>query len=140
MVQKPVKNLLSLTRTSVQRLILLMNPARTILVALVGLALTAYASDCMDTASPEQSMQCCQSMSCASHGHTSEDCCKSMQSVHAPFMFSAHTNGGSLMTFAFVVLSAFDGSAELNSSRVLIPVYSHAPPGMGVTTPLPLRI
>jgi len=36
---------------------------------------------------PEQAMQCCNSMPCSSHGHEhSQDCCKTTQAMHRPFV------------------------------------------------------
>ncbi len=120
-----------------------MRKARPILVTLIAVVLAAYASDCSAMASPEQAMQCCQSMGmeCASHGLSAMDCSSSMQSAQAPFVMPAtpsHDSSATLLVFA--VLPAADLPAELNSSGVLLTAQSHAPPIFNLAAPLPLRI
>ncbi|HLY98439.1 MAG TPA: hypothetical protein VKT33_05170 [Candidatus Angelobacter sp.] len=120
-----------------------MRKARPILVALIAVVLAVYASDCSAMASPEQAMQCCQSMGmeCASHGLSAMDCCSSMQSAQAPFVMSAAPSHDSFATLlVFAVLPAENLSAELNSSGELLTAQSHAPPIFNLSAPLPLRI
>src|SRR2546429_280926 len=54
-----------------------------VLIAVLTVALASYALDGVGMTTPEQAMQCCNSMRCPSHGHHGQDCCKSMPSVHA---------------------------------------------------------
>jgi hypothetical protein len=122
---------------------LAMRKVRPILVALIAVILAAYASDCSAMASPEQAMQCCQSMGmeCASHGLSAMDCCSSMQPAQAPFVMPAapsHDSSAALLVFA--VLPAENQSAELSSLGELLTAQSHAPPIVNVSAPLPLRI
>ena len=56
-----------------------------VLIAVLTVALAGYALDGVGMTTPEQAMQCCNSMRCPSHGHHGQDCCKSMPSVHAAF-------------------------------------------------------
>ena len=78
--------LLRLTKACTGPSLLMMSVAKTILVAVAVAALFAYALDCSASVSPEEAIQCCQSMPCSSHGHTGEDCCKTMPGMHAPFV------------------------------------------------------
>jgi hypothetical protein len=57
-------------------------------------ALAAYGSDCLVTSTPDEAMQCCHRMPCSSHGHQhSHDCCKTMPSMHAPFVKADSAHG-----------------------------------------------
>jgi hypothetical protein len=49
--------------------LLRMRFAKPILLAALAVALAAYAFDCGALGTPEQAMQCCNSMPCSSHGH-----------------------------------------------------------------------
>jgi hypothetical protein len=58
--------------------------AKPILLALLVVALPAYAFDCGASTNPERAMQCCNSMRCSSQGHEhSQDCCKTVPTVRA---------------------------------------------------------
>ena len=63
-------------------LFLMWLPRRTLVVALIA-ALAAYALDCVGMTTPEQAMQCCNSMRCPSHDHHGQDCCKTMPTMHS---------------------------------------------------------
>jgi hypothetical protein len=113
---------------------------RPILMAVLVVALAAYAFDCGAMTSPEQAMQCCASMPCAPHGHDGQDCCKSMPSMHAPYMQSAAVHGPSHARTVVAVSTVFD---DLNSTlaEVVTPgMHSHGPPQISPTTLSPLRI
>src|SRR5438270_10051452 len=56
-----------------------------ILVALLGISFSAYGFDCSPIMTPDQAMECCDSMNC-SRGMHGEDCCQTGTSVHAPFV------------------------------------------------------
>ena len=60
--------------------------AKQIVMTVLGIALVAYALDCSAMVTPQHAVECCQSMGCSSQGHTSEDCCKTMPAMHAPFV------------------------------------------------------
>ena len=57
-----------------------------LVIVAIMVALAAYALDCGAITTTELAMQCCNSMPCAPQGHNAQDCCKSMPSMHAPFV------------------------------------------------------
>jgi len=114
--------------------------ARPILVAVLGLAFAAYGFDCSPMTSPDQAMECCDSMNC-SHGMHGEDCCQTAPSVHAPFVQPASMNSVTFAPLGFVVqpasihISSFDHADGLNALRF------HDPPLIvDSSAPLQLRI
>jgi hypothetical protein len=115
-----------------------------ILVAVVVVTLTAYAFDCAGMTTPEQAMQCCNSMPCPSQGHHGQDCCKTMEMAHAPFLqpaslhSSGHGSGFSLHVLA--VLAASVGPIRLESMAIGVAACSHAPPLSYSPPATPLRI
>jgi hypothetical protein len=111
-----------------------------ILLAALAAALAVYAFDCGDPATPEQAMQCCDSMACASHGHHATECCKTMPAMHAPFVQPSSMHGVSHSLLVFAVLSAVDNSLALDFSERLIAAHCHAPPIPNAPASLPLRI
>src|SRR5919108_6252408 len=113
---------------------------RPILLALVAVALAAYASDCLAVSTPEQAMRCCNSMRCSSHGHHGQDCCKRMPTVRAPFVQPSSVHGMSVSPVMFAVMPASAESQGLDFSARIIAAHSHAPPGFCTPTPSPLRI
>jgi hypothetical protein len=66
-----------------------MRLAKPTFLAVLAVALAAYAFDCGATTTPEQAMQCCNSMPCSSHGHHGQDCCKTMVSSQSPSVLPA---------------------------------------------------
>ena len=50
---------------------------------LLTAAVAAYASDCGGMTTPEQAMQCFNSMRCSSHGHHGQEYCKIVAATHA---------------------------------------------------------
>lgn len=114
--------------------------ARPVLIAVMGVALGAYAFDCAPMTDVEQAMQCCDSMDCASHGHHTQDCCQTAPSLHAPFMQAASVHGPA---FAPVVFAALPATAEWpvrQSAAIWIQLSSHGPPGSPLAAQHPLRI
>src|SRR5262249_57818078 len=64
-----------------------MLPARAIFMVVLVAALAAYSLDCFAASTPDEAMQCCDSMPCPQHSHDgSEDCCQTMPSLNAPFV------------------------------------------------------
>jgi hypothetical protein len=116
-----------------------MRHARPILIAVLVVALAAYAFDCGAMTTPEQAMQCCASMSCAPHGHDGQDCCKSMPSMHVPFVQSA-VHGPSRARAVIAVLTAFDDLDSTLAEAVPAGMHSHGPPQISLNTLSPLRI
>src|SRR5712672_1957102 len=117
-----------------------MRLARPIFVAVLTVALAAYAFDCGAAATPEQAMQCCHSMQCSTHGHQAHDCCKTMTEMHAPFVQPSTVHGVSSTTLVFAELPAIDKSHAVNTSNRVIAALCHAPPIRYAPAPLPLRI
>jgi hypothetical protein len=118
----------------------MMRLAKPILLAVLAVTLAAYAFDCGAATTPEQAMQCCNSMSCSSHGHHAQDCCKTMPSMHVPFVQPSSMHGVSYSPLVFAVLPATGKSHPVNSSNPVIAAHCHAPPIRYDPAPLPLRI
>jgi hypothetical protein len=117
-----------------------MIPFRPILVALIAFALAGYAADCSPVVTPDEAMQCCDSMPCASHSaEHSQDCCKTMPSLQAPFVQAPSTQG---LSFSLVVLAlpASPQAVREDSSAHVIATNCHAPPPPDVANSSPLRL
>lgn len=115
--------------------------ARTFLMAVLAVALAAYAFDCgAAMATPEQAMQCCNSMPCSSSSHQGQDCCKTMPAMHAPFVQPSSVNGlqhSLVLVAALATLNEYHG---VNSTARARAEHSHAPPIVYSVSSLPLRI
>jgi len=114
--------------------------ARRVLLAVLTVAVGAYASDCGGMTTPEQAMQCCNSMRCSSHHHHGQECCKTMPAIHAAVGQPPSVQGVSFSPFALGVVRAFAESQSIESSARMIAEYSHAPPASYSPAILPLRI
>jgi hypothetical protein len=104
-----------------------MRTSKTLFVALLALALGAYAFDCGGMTTPQEAMRCCHAMSCSSRSHHGQDCCKTMTATHVPFLqaASAHVNPSANVLLA---ISAADPVPH-ESGATWQPVFrSHAPP------------
>src|SRR5215469_3946562 len=111
-----------------------------ILVAAIGVLLVAYAFDCAEMTTPEQAMQCCNSMPCSpQEHHEGQDCCKTMQSTQFPFVQPPTTNAGFSLDM-LAVLPASQDSIDLRSSARSIRADWHAPPPLFSRSPQQLRI
>jgi hypothetical protein len=117
-----------------------MSIAKSILLLALAAALANYAVDCSAMNTPEQAMQCCGSMPCPPHHGDSEDCCKSMPSMHAPFVQPAASAAHSTALVVLGILSAQFGIMTADSSAILVTSNFHAPPAGSSSPPLPLRI
>src|SRR5438034_6484185 len=95
-----------------------MRLAKPIFLAILAVALAAYAFDCSAATTPEQAMQCCKSMSCSSHGHRAQDCCKTMPSMHAPFVQPSSGHGVSPSHVVFAVLPGTEKRSEEHTSEL----------------------
>ena len=85
-------------------------------------------------------MQCCQSMPCTPHHGNSEDCCKTMPSMHAPFVQPAATPAVSAVHIVLGILPAHYSITNIDFSANRLAANSHAPPA-GSSPPIqPLRI
>jgi hypothetical protein len=118
----------------------MMRAAKPILLAVLAVALAAYAFDCGATTTPEQAMQCCNSMACSPHGHHAQDCCKTMQAMHAPFVQPSSGHGASYSALAFAMLPATSESLAPRASDRVIAAHCHAPPICYAPTAVLLRI
>jgi hypothetical protein len=118
----------------------MMRLGKAIFLAVAAIALAAYAIDCSAATTPEQAMQCCNSMPCSSHGHHAQDCCKAMPSMHAPFVRPASVHRASSSPLVFALLPTFDKFHAVDCSNRVIAAYCHAPPILRALAPLPLRI
>jgi hypothetical protein len=117
-----------------------MRSTKSIFLAVLAVALAAYAFDCGATTTPEQAMQCCGSMPCSSHGHDAQDCCKTMQAMHAPFVQPSSVHRASYSALVFAVLPATSELLATGSSDRVIAALCHAPPIRYAPTAVPLRI
>jgi hypothetical protein len=118
----------------------MMRLAKPIFLAVLSIALAAYAFDCGAAATPEQAMQCCNSMPCSSHGHHAQDCCKTMPAMHAPFVQPSSAHAVSYSPLVFAVLPAARESQGFHLSARVVDATSHAPPILSAPAPLPLRV
>jgi len=109
-------------------------------MATLVVALAAYAFDCGAMTTPEQAMQCCASMPCAPHGHDGQDCCKSMPSMHAPFVQSAAVHSRSQVRTVVAILIVSDDLSSSPAESVTRGMHSHGPPKISPPTSSPLRI
>ena len=114
--------------------------AKPILVAVLGLAFAAYGFDCSPMTSPDQAMECCNSMNC-SQGMHGEDCCQTGTSVHAPFVQTAQIHSIAFAPPAFAVLPAFIDMNSIDHADERAALPFHDPPLIfDSTAPLQLRI
>ena len=114
--------------------------ARQILLAVLALSVAAYASDCGGMTTPEQAMQCCNSMRCSSHHHHGQECCKTMPTMHAALGQPSSVQGISFSPIALGLVRAFNESRGIEPSARMIAEHSHAPPMTPSPAAQPLRI
>src|ERR1700731_242352 len=108
---------------------------RPILLAVMAIAFAAYAFDCLAMSTPDAAMQC------SSHGHQhSQECCKTMQAMHAPFVQTASAHAPSFSPVFVAVLPGFRASQVLDSPSKVLTAHCHAPPVPQPAAPLPLRV
>ena len=111
------------------------------LLAVVAIALAVYAFDCLAMSTPEQAMQFCDSMPCSSHGRQhSQECCKTMPSMHAPFVQPASAHALNFSPIFVAVLAAFSASQVSDSLSNVLTAQCHAPPVPQAAALSPLRI
>ena len=131
---------LRLTRIPCAANVTNMQLVRTIFLALLVVSLATYAVDCGATMTPEQAMQCCNSMPCSSHGHDGQDCCKTMPSMHSPFVPSSSVRSASFSPVLFAVMPPAGQSPDLALAEISTSADFHAPPIPNSTVLRPLRI
>jgi len=116
--------------------------ATRILVVVFALAIAAYGFDCPATSTPDEAMQCCDTMPCASHAHnSSQNCCQTMQATHAPFVTQSSSQGPHFSPVLCGFLPAATSSQTLDSATEMLDgTRSHAPPVSPPVLLSPLRI
>src|SRR5579863_3149602 len=117
-----------------------MRVGKTIFMAALAAALTAYAFDCGGMTSPQQAMQCCKSMPCSSQGHRGQNCCKTMTAMHSPFVQSPSVQGAGFSLLAMAVLPASGESQFKLLAARTVAAQCHAPPHSDSPIATPLRI
>lgn len=115
-----------------------MHLPKTFLLAVLALALASYAVDCSALQTPQAAMRCCASMPC-SHGHSQQDCCKNMPSMHVPFVQPASLHHVQLSSAVAAVLPAVPNLRALDGSTLFATLYCHAPPVFSASLS-PLRL
>jgi hypothetical protein len=123
-----------------------MRYANAILRSVLTVALAAYALDCEAMATPQQAMQCCAAMHCASNGQMKMDaqqgmdCCKTMPTVRAPFLIPSAGHEISYGAVVFAVLPVPSSLTKFVSTSSGVTERTHAPPVFSPPTLSPLRI
>jgi hypothetical protein len=119
-----------------------MRLARAIFTALLVAGLAAYSLDCSAASTPDEAMQCCDSMPCPHQSDgASQNCCQNMPSLHAPFVQPHAIDMASHAPVILAVLPAVNASPGLKlPANALFAAHSHAPPLSPITTATPLRI
>jgi hypothetical protein len=117
-----------------------MRLAKSIFVAAIVVLLGVYVFDCQAMTTPEQAMQCCNSMPCAPQGHHEQDCCKTMPSMHTPFVQPSSVQTASSANIVWAVLAASGEPLGKDSSTRHVTSQSHAPPIIYTSALAPLRI
>jgi hypothetical protein len=118
-----------------------MRSAKRTVMVLLAVGLATYAFDCLAMSTPDAAMQCCNTMACSSHGHEhSQECCKTMPSMHAPFIQLASTHALPFSPVFVAVLPTFSASQVLDSPSSVLMAHCHAPPIPQAAAPSPLRI
>jgi hypothetical protein len=103
---------------------------RPIFMALLVAGLAGYAMDCLAMSTPDEAMQCCDSMPCPSPGHNgSEDCCNTMSALHAPFLQAHAAHDFSPAPGFFAMLPGVHATQDIRpSAHVVVVAHGHAPP------------
>lgn len=119
-----------------------MHFAKSILLAVIAVALGAYGFDCEAMTTPAQASQCCSSMSmhCSSHGLRGMDCCKTMRTVHAPFVRPSSVRAFSSSSIVFAMMPTAGEPNGVRFSDLRLAAQSHAPPEPPLAAARPLRV
>jgi hypothetical protein len=121
-----------------------LRPAKWVLLSALIVALAAYGLDCLGMTTPEQAMQCCNTMRCHSHHHRShhgnQDCCNTTPQIHADFGQPSSVQAIAVMPVALRVVQAFNDSQIAEFFASIIAEHSHDPPPSCSTPVISLRI
>src|ERR1700746_1162756 len=113
---------------------------RRILFAILTVSLATFALDCAGMTTPEQAMQCCNSMHCPSHGHHGQDCCKTMPNIHSAIGQPTSVHSVSYSRLVHGPVQAFPGRRGIASTAGFIADHSPDPPPRPSPPISPLRI
>src|SRR5215472_16323514 len=104
-------------------------PAKWVLSSALTAALAACGLDCVGLATPEQAMQCCNTVRChhRSH-HGSQDCCSTTPQLHAALGQPSSIQGITFSPVALGVVQAFSYFQIVEFSSTIIAAHSHDPP------------
>lgn len=116
-----------------------MSLARAALLAVLTVSLGAYGLDCAGMTTPEQAMQCCNSMQCAAHDHRGQGCCKTMPEMRAVLGQPSSLQGVSATPVALGLVQSSIDSGSSESSACVIAERAHDPP-LSSPPAVPLRI
>jgi hypothetical protein len=121
-----------------------LRPAKWVLSSALIVALAAYGLDCLGMTTPEQAMQCCNTMRCHSHHHRghhgSQDCCNTTPQIHADFGQPASVQAIAFSPVALGVVQAISDSQIMEFSGSILVGHSHDPPLSCSTPVISLRI
>ena len=113
-------------------------------VAALIVALATLALDCAGMITPEQAMQCCNTMRCHSHHgrshHGNQDCCNTTPQIHADFGQPSSVQGIAFSPVALGVVKAFNDSQIADFFASIVAEHSHDPPHSCSTPVISLRI
>jgi len=95
-------------------------------------ALATYGLDCLGVTTPEQAMQCCNTMRCHSHHHRSrhrnQNCCNTTPQIHADFGRPSPMHGIAFAPGALGPIEAFGDSQIAEFFASVVAEHSHDPP------------
>jgi len=117
-----------------------MSLTRRVHIAALIFALATYALDCVGMTTPEQAMQCCNSMRCPLHGHHGQDCCKTMPSMHAAIGQPTAVHIISCPPVAHAAVQLYAQCQKIEFFAGFIAEHSHDPPQCPSPRILSLRI
>lgn len=117
-----------------------MRLVRPIFLAVLVVGLATYAVDCGATMTPDEAMQCCNSMPCSSRGQDGQDCCKTMPSMHAPYVQTSSVRGPSFSRILFASMPPSVESLDLPHATNIVAAEFHSPPIPGPLGQSPLRV
>jgi len=109
----------------------------------LAIALAASGGDCLDMPTPEQAMQCCNTMRCHSHTHhrhQSQHCCNDVAQMQAALGQPSSVLELSFAPVALGLVDVFRDSQMIEFSAQIIAERSHDPPSQLSRPALSLRI
>lgn len=118
--------------------------AKVVLIVALTIPLSVYGLRCGATATPEQSMQCCNPMRCHSphnyHDRHNQDCCNTMPEMYAVLGQPAALLGISFSPVTLAIVPSFSNSLSESAASIMVGSHSHDPPKLRSAMVLALRI